>query len=147
MKLYALILLILGLTACEPPPAEAEAVPTETRAQHPAPTEAHADGVSADRPPLGRYVCNHVWWNVAQRRSVFDYKGYVELLTEDTYRWLDDGGTGRYAFNGPAGTIAWASGPLAEKQPGRTTYGLDGDTPEITFFFEDPVTWQCARES
>lgn len=92
-------------------------------------------------PPLGRYACNVTRWDVAERRVKFDYKGYFELLAGGRYRWLDNGGTGTYAYDARTHAVSWRSGPL-RAQGGVATYGLDGKTPEITITFGE-TRWQC----
>ena len=125
----------------------AEFLTGATGAAVPAEAEEPVTAEATHGPPLGRYVCHHIWWNVAQGRSIFDYKGYFELLPGKEYRWLDDGGTGRYVTDPTTGAPAWRSGPLAEKQPRETTYRLDGSTHEIVLAFEQPMEWQCTLES
>jgi hypothetical protein len=104
-------------------------------------------------PPLGRYACNVTRWDVAEKRAKFDYKGYFELMAGGRYRWLDNGGTGTYAYDAKTHAVSWRSGPL-RAQGGTAEYGLDGKTPEITITFvtdytrrtgNQPVRWQCAR--
>jgi hypothetical protein len=104
-------------------------------------------------PPLGRYTCDVTRWDVADKRVKFDYKGYFELLAGGRYRWLDDGGTGTYAYDAKTHAVSWRTGPL-RAQGGTAVYGLDGKTPEITITFatdytrrtgNEPVRWQCAR--
>jgi len=105
-------------------------------------------------PPRGRYTCDVTRWDVAQRQVKYDYQGYFELLPGGRYRWLDNGGTGTYAYDPANFRVSWKGGPLLARG-GRAEYGLDGATPEITITFEteytrrtgnEPVRWQCGRQ-
>jgi hypothetical protein len=110
-----------------------------------------APSASAPRGPkaiaLGAYACTHDYWVGAgasrMRRS--DPTGSVTLLDDTTYRFLDNGGTGRYQLDPAAGTIAWLDGPMADKKPRRTTYRRNARTSQIDITFADAFDWSCGH--
>ncbi len=107
-------------------------------------------------PPMGKYLCDHIRWDVGERRIKFDYKGYFLLKSNGTYRWIDDGPIGRYQFNAKTREVKFLSGHLA--QPGLVAkFGTDADgqTPEIIITFHtaasrakkvQPIEWQCTLQ-
>jgi Ca2+-binding EF-hand superfamily protein len=129
-------------TAVVPPKASAPAVASRDAAPKPAP--------SRNAPPLGEWTCIHVRWDVAERRSKFDYKGFFTLKPGGAYQWLKNGPTGRYSFNPATSEIRFLSGHLARK--GVTAKYIVDDTPQIRITFHTdysaqtgnaPIEWQC----
>jgi hypothetical protein len=69
----------------------------------------------------------------------------VTLVDDDTYRFLDNGGSGRYQFDASAGTITWLDGPMVDKKPRRTTYRRNVHTTQVDIVFSDGFDWSCGH--
>ena len=116
----------------------------ETKA--PAPTPAKpAIPVSGGKLVYGAYTCHETVWNgpntVPAYRHI--YKGYFELNPNGTYRWLDNGGTGRYSYNKTTGTITWLSGPLKNKAPMASKYKPGNTVAQVSLNFTKDYGWEC----
>ncbi|MDO6388698.1 hypothetical protein Q4E40_01080 [Pontibacter sp. BT731] len=92
----------------------------------------------------GNYTCDQSVWNGPNVSPAYryDYKGYFALKKDGTYRWLDDGGTGRYSYNAKTGVITWLSGPMKGKAPKVSKYQKGTTVAQVTVEF-DGYTWQC----
>ncbi len=95
---------------------------------------------------LGSYVCDYQQY---QGNNGFGpayksvYKGYFVLKADGTYRWLDNGGTGKYKYDAKTGKITWLSGHLKTIAPNSTIF-LDGQkVASIKLKFNDSYTWGC----
>ena len=95
---------------------------------------------------LGSYVCDYQQY---QGNNGFGpayssvYQGYFVLKSDGTYRWLDNGGTGKYSYNAKTGKITWLSGHLKTIAP-QTTVFMDGQkVASIKVKFKDNYTWGC----
>ncbi len=101
--------------------------------------------VSADLV-YGDYVCTLARWDVGQRRRVYDPKGYFKLNPDGTYRYLDNGQTGRYSYDPSSRQIRWLSGYFAEGGPTTTKYTPNVKVAQIDITFHTPsgdVEWSC----
>jgi hypothetical protein len=94
---------------------------------------------------LGEYACDEGHWNVSAGRMEFEPRGYFVLREGGVYRWLDDGGEGGYRYDPDAGTIAWLSGPLADRRPEATTYRRNERTTQVDIRLADGVEWSCGH--
>ncbi|QHL87930.1 hypothetical protein GU926_11005 [Nibribacter ruber] len=93
----------------------------------------------------GKYTCHQSIWNGPNASPAyrFDYKGYFELKKDGTYRWLDDGGTGRYAYNAKTGAITWLSGPMKGQSPQSSKFQKGTTVAQITLAFSKNYSWEC----
>ncbi|HEY1112016.1 MAG TPA: tetratricopeptide repeat protein [Chitinophagaceae bacterium] len=91
----------------------------------------------------GKYTCHQSVWNGPNISPAYSYKyhGYFELKKDGTYRWLDDGATGRYTYDARTGTVRFTSGHLATARSSR--YQSSKTVPQITVTFTDNYRWEC----
>lgn len=93
---------------------------------------------------FGNYSCSETVWNGPNQTPAYRHvpKGYFQLRANGTYRWLDDGATGKYSYDSKTGNIKFLSGYLApiakssKYQPGTTV-------AQITVNFSDSYKWEC----
>ncbi|NDK57412.1 tetratricopeptide repeat protein [Pontibacter fetidus] len=92
----------------------------------------------------GNYACDQSVWNGPNTSPAYryEYKGYFALKKDGTYRWLDDGGTGKYSYNPKTGVITWLSGPMKSKGPKLTRYQPGTNVAQVTVEYNG-FTWQC----
>jgi tetratricopeptide (TPR) repeat protein len=92
----------------------------------------------------GNYVCDQSVWNGPNVSPAYryEYKGYFALKKDGTYRWLDDGGTGKYSYNPKTGVITWLSGPMKSKGPKSSKYQKGTTVAQVTVAYNG-FTWQC----
>lgn len=145
-------LLVVTLASCSRPgsdidsDAKSSVTPNGQATQNQAdPNNAGLADPTAAQLVLGEYACDENHWDVAARRMVFQPRGYFTLHPGGRYRWLDDGGEGSYQFNADSSQIAWTSGPLAEKQPQRSSYRRNQTTTQIDILFTENVEWSCGH--
>ena len=127
-------------------PAAAPAAPTA-----PAPVPAPAAPAKPATPGWGgalvpgSYACTYDYWSGAgaYRRMVSDPKGSLTLRADGTYRRLDNGGTGRYAYDAGTGEIRWLTGPMAEMKPERTRFRRNQRTAQIDIRLTGVYEWSC----
>lgn len=97
----------------------------------------------------GNYVCSETIWNGPNRNPAFrsEYRGYFELKADGTYRWLDDGETGRYRYDARTGVVTWLSGKFAGGgAPQSTVYRRSGASGLMTINFSDNLRWNVICE-
>jgi tetratricopeptide (TPR) repeat protein len=94
---------------------------------------------------FGNYTCTETVWNGpnASQPYSFPTKGYFELKSNGTYRWLDNGTTGKYSYNEKTGEIKWLSGYLANMQAKTSQYQGKKQIPQITVNFSADYRWEC----
>jgi tetratricopeptide (TPR) repeat protein len=94
---------------------------------------------------FGNYNCTETRWNGPNASPAYSFppKGYFALKPDGTYRWLDDGETGRYSYDAKTGTIKWLSGYFANiaKKPSKFQVGTT--VSQITVNFSDSYKWEC----
>lgn len=95
---------------------------------------------------LGSYVCDYQQYQGnngfgAAYKSV--YQGYFVLKADGTYRWLDNGGTGKYTYNAQTGKITWLSGHMKSIAPLGTTFTDGQKVASIKVKFSENYTWGC----
>jgi tetratricopeptide (TPR) repeat protein len=98
---------------------------------------------------FGEYTCHYNRYNGANVYPMFtpQYQGYFLLRSNGTYRWLDNGGEGRYNYNSTTGALTWLSGPLADKKPKSTVYMVQASgNGQATITFNDVIRWECGCE-
>jgi hypothetical protein len=152
MRSVSLVVAVLSSSAVLPPCSKTTQSQAPARDGGAPPTAAAAPTSSAPSAPsaiaLGSYACTHDYWTGASptrtRRS--DPTGSVTLIDDGRYRFLDDGGTGRYQLDGSTRTISWLDGPLADKKPRRTTYRRNVRTTQIDVVFADGFDWSCGHD-
>ncbi len=95
----------------------------------------------------GDYVCSQTVWNGPGANPQFrsEYKGYFELKANGTYRWLDDGVTGRYRYDARTGRIEWLSGHFAATAP-LTLFRRSGANGVISIEFGETNRWNAICE-
>lgn len=94
----------------------------------------------------GTYVCTHTVWRGAGVNGGFappEQKGSFTLFANGTYRWLDNGGSGRFGYDAGTGSLTWLSGPLAEKQVQSSGFQPGKNIAQITFNFTEDYRWEC----
>lgn len=107
-------------------------------------------------PPLGAYSCTEQVWQGPGANPQFrpKFHGSLTLLAGNRYRLFDDGAIGQYRYDPATHRITWR-GAAMDGRGGVATFGLDGDTPEITIVFETAYTrrtgnaaprWQCGLQ-
>ena len=97
----------------------------------------------------GNYVCSETIWNGPNRSPAFrsEYRGYFALKADGTYRWLDDGETGRYRYDSATGVDTWLSGRFAGGGALQSTvYRRDGADGLMTINFSDTLRWNVICE-
>ncbi len=94
---------------------------------------------------FGSYVCKQTIWNGPNANPQFNYKpeGYFKLKADGTYRWLDDGPTGRYSYDAKTGNIKWLSGYLAGFTIPSSVFQPNAKVAQITISFSDTYRWEC----
>jgi hypothetical protein len=94
---------------------------------------------------FGNYVCKQIVWNGPNANPQFSYKpeGYFRLKADGTYRWLDDGPTGRYSYDPKTGNIKWLSGYLAGFTIPSSVFQPNAKVSQITISFSDTYRWEC----
>ena len=93
----------------------------------------------------GNYTCHQSVWNGPNVSPAYryDYKGYFALKKDGTYRWLDDGSTGRYKYDAATGTITWLSGHLKTMAPKTSQYQKGTTVAQVTISYSDSYRWEC----
>jgi hypothetical protein len=93
----------------------------------------------------GNYTCHQSVWNGpnASPAYSFKYHGYFQLRKDGTYRWLDNGATGRYRYDEKTGEITWLSGYFKTAPPKKSQYRADAKVPQVTVSFSDTYRWEC----
>ncbi|WP_210489214.1 hypothetical protein [Rufibacter aurantiacus] len=93
----------------------------------------------------GNYTCHQSVWNGPNASPAyrFDYKGYFALKKDGTYRWLDNGGTGKYRYNPKTGAITWLSGPMKNNAPTSSRYQPGTKVAQVTVEFSKDYRWEC----
>lgn len=94
---------------------------------------------------FGNYNCTETVWNGPNANPPYSYprKGYFELKPDGTYRWLDNGITGRYTYDEKTGNIKWLSGYLANMKAGISQYKPGVNVSQITVNFSADYRWEC----
>ncbi len=94
---------------------------------------------------FGNYTCHVSVWNGPNVSPAyrFDYKGYFALKKDGSYRWLDDGATGKFSYNAVTGQLNWLSGYFKGLKPIITRYQSGDKTAQITISFSDNYRWEC----
>lgn len=112
------------------------------RIRKPTTAAAAAAPAAADRRlVLGDYACTR-WMGGGQAQPPV---GTITLLAGGVYRWLDDGGSGRYAYEAATGAIRFLSGPIAAKLPRKVIYQRGRTASQIDLNFAYGVDWSCGR--
>lgn len=95
----------------------------------------------------GNYVCSQTVWNGPGANPQFrsEYQGYFELKANGTYRWLDDGVTGRYRYDANTGRIEWLSGHFAATTPA-TVFRRSGASGLMSIEFGETHRWNAICE-
>ena len=98
---------------------------------------------------FGNYVCSETVWNGPNAVPAFrrEYRGYFALRSDGTYRWLDNGATGRYRYDPQSGVVTWLSGFFAGGgAPRSTVYRRSGDDGLMSITFSDTLRWNVICE-
>lgn len=92
---------------------------------------------------LGNYTCHQTVYNGAGASPAFSYqyKGYFQLRKDGTYRWLDNGATGRYTYDAKTGNVKFLSGQLATARSARYQKGTT--VAQITVNLTEDYRWEC----
>lgn len=92
---------------------------------------------------MGNYTCHQTVYNGAGASPAFSYKyhGYFELKKDGTYRWLDNGATGRYTYDARTGNLKFVSGQLASARS--ASYQKGTTVAQITVNFTEDYRWEC----
>lgn len=94
---------------------------------------------------IGNYVCRQTVWNGPNANPQFSFKdqGYFSLKADGTYRWLDNGATGRYSYDHQTGSIKWLSGYLAGFTIKSAEFKPGEKVSSISINFSDTYRWGC----
>lgn len=88
---------------------------------------------------LGDYVCDYR----PNLQTPRQQKGTITLLAGDRYDYLGD--RGRLRYDAKNGSVAWLSGPLADRKPERTTYRRNERTTQLDIRFGEANEWSCGH--
>ncbi len=93
----------------------------------------------------GTYVCKQTVYNGAKAGVAFSYidKGSFTLKKDGTYRWLDNGVTGKFSYDTKSGSIKWLSGYFAAAPPKSSMYQPNKTVAQITLTYSDSYRWEC----
>ncbi len=94
---------------------------------------------------FGNYNCTETRWNGPNTSPAYSFppKGYFALKPDGTYRWLDNGETGRYSYDAKTGTIKWLSGYFASIAKKPSMFQVGTTVSQITVNFSDTYRWEC----
>ncbi len=94
---------------------------------------------------FGAYVCKQTVWNGPNANPQYSYQthGTIHLFANGTYRWLDNGKTGRYSYDAKTGAIKWLSGHMAGYDVKSSIFKPNVKVPQITVSFTDTYRWEC----
>ena len=94
---------------------------------------------------FGNYNCDYMQYQGAGAIVAYKAvpKGYFRLNANGTYRWLDDGETGKYKYDATTGKITWLSGYFANSQPVNTIYKPGEKVASIRIEMKKDYTWGC----
>lgn len=94
---------------------------------------------------FGNYNCTETVWNGPNANPPYSHpqKGYFELKSDGTYRWLDNGMTGKYSYNQKTGEINWLSGYLANMNAKTSQFQPGVNVSQITVNFSADYRWEC----
>ena len=94
---------------------------------------------------FGNYNCHYQQYQGAG--AIVAYKsipqGYFQLNANGTYRWLDNGETGKYKYDAKTGKITWLSGFFAKSKPVSTVYKPGEKVASIKVEMRKNYTWGC----
>ncbi|NTS41624.1 hypothetical protein HRG84_11970 [Flavisolibacter sp. BT320] len=94
---------------------------------------------------FGNYNCHYQQYQGAG--AIVAYKsipqGYFRLNANGTYRWLDNGETGKYKYDAKTGKITWLSGYFAKSKPVSTRYISGEKVASIKVEMRPNYTWGC----
>lgn len=94
---------------------------------------------------FGNYNCHYQQYQGAG--AIVAYKsipqGYFRLNANGTYRWLDNGETGKYKYDAATGKITWLSGYFAKSKPVSTVYKPGEKVASIKLEMRKNYTWGC----
>lgn len=96
----------------------------------------------------GNYTCHVTVWNGPNATPAYrnDYKGYFTLKKDGSYRWLDDGPSGKFSYTKTNGELKWLSGYFKGFAPKITQYQPGNKTAQITITFSDNNRWECGYD-
>lgn len=127
-------------------PPKTDAIPTSKK--DPAPVKKTEKPVAekAGGPLVfGNYNCHYQQYQGAG--AIVAYKsipqGYFRLNANGTYRWLDNGETGKYKYDPKTGKITWLSGYFAKSKPVSTIYHPGEKVASIRVEMRKNYTWGC----
>ena len=89
----------------------------------------------------GAYACTR-WLAPGQTQPPV---GTITLLVGGTYRWLSNGGGGRYSYDAASGALKFLTGPIADKLPKKVEYRVNQRTSQIDLNFGYGVDWSCGH--
>jgi tetratricopeptide (TPR) repeat protein len=94
---------------------------------------------------FGNYNCTETIWNGPNANPPYrnEPKGYFQLKSNGTYRWLDNGSTGRYTYNEKTGEIKFLSGYLANMKAKSGQFKNGINASQITVNFSKDYRWEC----
>jgi len=130
----------------KPLPGSADEKVTAAKPVPAASAKSSTDPKAGGKLVLGSYVCDYQQYQGnngfgAAYKSV--YQGYFLLKADGTYRWLDNGGTGKYSYDVKTGKITWLSGHMKTIAPQSTTFTDGQKVASIKVKFSDNYTWGC----
>ena len=133
-------------TKKEPPKNIAPAKPVVTKETAPVKKETKENASKPGGPLFfGNYTCDYMQYQGAGALVAYKpvYKGYFKLNANGTYRWLDNGQTGRYKYDATTGKITWLSGYFANAKPVKSVYQPGEKVASIRIEMVKDYTWGC----
>jgi hypothetical protein len=93
----------------------------------------------------GNYACHYMQYQGAGALVAYKavYKGYFKLNADGTYRWLDNGETGKYRYDAATGKITWLSGYFTKSKPLSSVYKPGEKVASIDLQMEKNYFWGC----
>jgi hypothetical protein len=61
--------------------------------------------------PVGKYKCQHIYYDFSEQRMRWDWRGTLHILPRGAYRWMNAAGSqGQYRHDAASGRIQWIGG-------------------------------------
>ena len=102
---------------------------------------ASAAAAGGGRLVPGAYACTR-WAGPGKPQPPL---GSITLLAGGSYRWLSNGGSGRYSYDPATGALKFLTGPIADKLPKKVEYRVNRTTSQIDLNFGYGVDWSCGH--
>lgn len=94
---------------------------------------------------FGSYACDYMQYQGAGAAVAYKAvpKGSFKINKDGTYRWLDNGTTGKYKYDAKTGKITWLTGFFASSKPVSTIFRPGEKVASIRIEMRENYTWGC----